>query len=103
MRDILRLALPITVWLTGFSALYGLQGLACSEHWPLAEAARRPALIAAALVLVALQAAMLLALRHPRVASAEPFVQTTALLLAITALVAAAWTALPVAVITICG
>ena len=34
MREILRLSVPIACWLAGFSAIYALQALSCSRHWP---------------------------------------------------------------------
>ena len=34
MTDVLRLSVPLGLWLAGFSATYALQALSCSRHWP---------------------------------------------------------------------
>jgi len=99
MIDILRLSLPLTVWITGFSALYGLQGLTCSRHWP-PEVETRLILLTAAAVAVAAQGLCLLALT--RTPSQSRFVQTTAITLGITALVAAIWLLVPVLATSTC-
>lgn len=105
MTDILRISVPLTVWLAAFSAVYGLHGLVCSERWAaggLDLAAGRAALIIASVVATALQVAFLLALRSPGFASPSPFVRRVSLILAIAALVATLWTLIPVAVTTAC-
>lgn len=100
MTHVLRIALPFTVWIIGFCAVYALQGLACSRHWP-AVIDARTALIAAAAVVVLLQGLILATvLRRP---AASRFVQATATTLAAAALAAAAWTSLPVLSLTICS
>lgn len=100
MSQILRLSLPMTVWLAGFSALYALHGLTCSRHWP-EGLEQRPVLIAAAGVLIAFQALLLwLVLRAP---SPSRFVQWTATVLAAVAAAAALWTAAPVLFLSGCG
>lgn len=100
MIEILRLSLPITVWLTGFSAVYALQGLSCSRHWP-ADLDPRPILLAAWAVAIVLQlVALLVVLSAP---SPSRFVQTAAVTLAATALGAAVWTLMPVLVASICN
>ncbi|MBC7479916.1 MAG: hypothetical protein H7317_17805 [Pseudorhodobacter sp.] len=99
MIEILRLSVPITVWLTGFSALYALQGLSCSRHWP-AGLDPRPVLLAGWAVAVMLQILCLLViLRGP---SLSRFVQTTALTLAAAALVASVWTMAPALAVSPC-
>ncbi|GGL78456.1 hypothetical protein [Wenxinia marina] len=104
MSDILRLSLPLTLWLASFSAVYGLQGLLCSSRWaPLADGgAGRLLLVVAAALAVAAQAALLLALRSPRWRANSAFVRSASLALAATALIATAWTLLPVAVVSYC-
>lgn len=101
MTNILRLSLPFTVWLIGFSAIYALQGVTCSRHWPDGLEPRH-ALIAGAALYVAIQGlilAALLALRSP-----SRFVQTTATILGTAALAAALWTVLPVLITdAVCG
>jgi hypothetical protein len=100
VTQILRLSLPLTLWLIGFCALYALQGLSCSRHWPDALDPRT-ALIFAAALFVAFQAITLVAvLRSP---APSRFVQMVTASLAATALVAAFWTSLPVLAVTICG
>ncbi len=99
MKDVLRLSVPLAVWLAGFSAVYALQGLGCSRHWPEGLAAR-PVLITAWVLAVAVQALLVLSLlRDP---SPSTFTRTTSLALALTALVAALWTLMPVAVTSTC-
>lgn len=105
MRDILRISVPLTVWLAAFSAVYGLEGLVCSDRWSgagLGAADGRAALLTAAIAAVALQGVLLLGLRSPRFASPSGFVQGVSLALAVVALVATAWTLLPVATISLC-
>lgn len=99
MSPILRLSLPFTLWLAGFSALYALHGLSCSRHWP-AGLEQRPVLIVTAGLLIGLQALMLWLVRR----SPDPsrFVQWTATFLAAFALGAAIWTWAPVLVLTGC-
>jgi hypothetical protein len=99
MREVLRLSVPLALWLASFSAVYALQGLSCSRHWPEGLPAR-PFLILAWGLAVALQAGLVWALlRDP---SPSPFVRVTSLALACLALAAAAWTLLPVAVTSTC-
>ena len=101
MKDILRLTLPLSAWLCAFSAIYGLQGAICAGLLP--EDLGRIALVAAWLAAVALQAALLVALRRPAWAADSPFVQTLAVTLAVVALVAAGWAQMPILFVTICG
>ena len=93
MIEILRLSLPITVWITGFSVVYGLQGLSCSRHWP-TDIDARPVLIAAWGIAIAAQLVCLIAVLYAP--SPSRFVQTASIGIAVTALVAAVWTMLPV-------
>lgn len=99
MKDVLRLSLPMTLWLVGFSALYALHGLTCSRHWP-ADLAPRGPLIAAAALFIALHAGLVWAILHRP--AAQPFVQRTATALAIAALGATLWTALPLLTLPDC-
>lgn len=106
MTDILRLAVPLSAWIAAFSAVYGLQGIVCSDGWTgagLTPAHGRAALILAWLAAVALQAGLLLALRAPRFASPSGFVQGVALSLAAVALAATVWTLFPVAAVGLCA
>ena len=99
MIEILRLSLPISVWIMGFSAVYALQGLSCSRHWP-TDIDARPVLLAAWGVAVAVQAFCLVAVFYAP--SPSRFVQTTAFTLAVTALVAALWAMMPVLTASVC-
>ena len=99
MIEILRLSLPLTVWLTGFSAVYALQGLSCSRHWP-TDIDARPVLLVAWAVAIAVQAISLMAVVYAP--SSSRFVQATFLTIAIAALVAAVWTMLPVLIASAC-
>ena len=99
MKEVLRLSAPLTAWLIGFSAVYALQGLACSRHWP-ADIAARPVLIAVWVAAVAVQALILLVvLRYP---SPSRHMQTATVTLAVTGIVAAIWTLMPVVAASIC-
>ena len=100
MIEILRLSLPITVWLTGFSAVYALQALSCSRHWP-DDMEARPVLLAAWAVAVVLQLVILMVVLCAP--SPSRFVQMTATALAATALVAAVWTMMPVVATSVCN
>lgn len=106
MTDLLRLFGPITLWLASFSAIYGLNGLVCSWRWAdfgLTEPQGRYALIAAWLLAVALQAAVVFVLRAPRFASPSPLVATSSFWLSVVAVVSMVWTLFPVAVTSTCG
>ena len=93
MIEILRLSLPISLWITGLSAVYALQRLSCSRHWP-TDIDARPVLLAAWAVAGAIQTLSLIAVLYAP--SPSRFVQATAVAIAITALVAAVWTMMPV-------
>jgi len=98
MRDILRLALPLSLWLASFSAIYGLHGLICAGYF---SEFGREVLLGAAVLAIALQIAALLVVRaHP---SPSPTLRFASLTLAAVALVATIWTALPVAFLSICS
>lgn len=104
MTDILRLSLPLTIWLASFSAVYGLQGLVCSDRWPETDgfSAGRAALLVAWLMACSIQTAFLVGLRSQRYASPSVFVRKVSLILAVVALVATVWTLLPLVVTTAC-
>lgn len=105
MIDILRISVPLTVWLASFSAVYGLEGLVCSRRWAgigLDLEAGRLALLAAWLLAIAVQVALLLLLRSPRFALPSAFVQRVSLTLAVVALIATVWTLFPVVATSLC-
>ncbi|GGM12895.1 hypothetical protein GCM10011534_38690 [Pseudooceanicola nanhaiensis] len=97
MRSLLRLALPLTLWLACFSAVYGLAGLLCSSRWsPVADDTTRLTLLAlAAMAAVVLQAGLVLALRSPRWQDPDTTLRRASLVLAVAALVSTIWTLLP--------
>lgn len=100
MSTILRISLPLTLWLASFSAVYGLHGLVCSSRWtPLFEdGTGRALLVAAAVLAIAVQAALLFALQSPRWGTSDRTMRRVSLTLAAAALVASIWTLLPTAV-----
>lgn len=104
MSTVLRISLPLTLWLASFSAVYGLHGLLCSSRWsPFSEDwMGRAVLIGAAVVAIAVQVALLFTLRSPRWASPDRTIQRASLTLAAAALVAAIWTLFPTAVVSHC-
>jgi hypothetical protein len=99
MTQILRLSLPITFWLIGFSALYALQGLSCSRHWPAGLDPRTGLLVGAAVYILVQGLALLAILWNP---SPSRFVQRAATILAAAALGAAVWTSMPVLAMSVC-
>jgi hypothetical protein len=105
MTDILRLSVPVTVWLAAFSAVYGLSGLVCASRWAdtaLAADAGRPALMAAEVAAIAVQFVFLAALASSRWGSPSTFVRSTSLGLGLAATVASVWTLFPIAVVSPC-
>ncbi|MFC3629423.1 hypothetical protein ACFOM8_08180 [Paracoccus angustae] len=105
MTDILRLSLPLSVWVAAFSAVYGLEGVVCSDLWSRAGLSLdqgRAALVAAGIVAIAVQVVLLVGLRMPRFASGLPWVQRTAGILACVALAATVWSLLPVVTTSLC-
>jgi len=99
MKEILRLALPFTVWIVGFCAIYGLQGLSCSRHWPEGLDARA-VLIGAAVLYALAQVLVLVAVRRGPYELA--FMQRAATVVAVAALAAAVWVSLPVVALSVC-
>lgn len=105
MTEILRIAAPLTVWIAAFSAVYGLQGIVCSDWWSSAglnPGQARATLIAASVAAIALQAALLGVLRRPRFGSSLPWVRRVSTILGGVALVATVWSLLPVVSTSLC-
>lgn len=102
MSLLLRMALPLTLWLASFSALYALHGLLCSSRWALEQGmlAGRAPLVAAVLLALAAQAGALWALR--RWPAADPWIARVSLGLGVVALVSTVWTLLPVLTVAHC-
>ncbi|MCZ0963574.1 hypothetical protein [Paracoccus benzoatiresistens] len=105
MTDILRISLPLTVWIATFSVVYGLEGVVCSDLWTAAGLSLgqgRAALVASWIVAIALQAMVLIGLRIPRYGSSLPWVQRVSTILACVALVATVWSLMPVVTTSLC-
>ena len=105
MKDLLRILIALLVWLATFSAIYGLHGLACSQHSDLLGAfGLEPAtivLIAAWLAATLLQVGVLAGLR--RWPSRSEFVNRIAMILGWTAIIAMVWSLFPVLLPLGCG
>jgi hypothetical protein len=106
MTDVLRILLPLMVWLAAFGGVYGLHGLLCGhaiEGVVLGSIALSRAVMAGAyaLAIVAL-ATVLLILDARRFASGSPFVRFVSRATGWTALVAVVWTLAPVLGTTSC-
>ena len=97
MIGILRLSLPIFLWITGFSAVYALQALQCSRHWS-DDMEARPVLPAAWFVAIAVQALGLMTV----LCAPSRCIQSTAVAIAGAALIAATWTMIPVLAASVC-
>lgn len=104
MRDLIRILVAPLFWLAAFSAIYGLHGLSCSQHFELlARIGWMPAnavLIASWGAAILLQTAILMTLK--RKPSQTPFVQRVSLILGWTALGAMIWTLFPVLLLSGC-
>lgn len=102
MIEILRMATPLTVWLAGFSGIYGLHGLLCSARgaW-LFGLTGNMLLVLAWLLLVLLQAALLYGLSY-RFASSASFCRRVSMATAAASLVASLWSLFPVVAISHC-
>ncbi|MEQ8292824.1 MAG: hypothetical protein RIA08_11520 [Roseovarius sp.] len=106
MNSVLRLSLPLTLWLASFSAVYGLHGLLCSDRWnaPVDEGTLRGLLILATVAAILVQILLMLALRSPRWPETDPTLRRISLVLAAVALASTVWTLLPpVAAASSCG
>lgn len=105
MKDVFRIALPLTLWLVSFSAVYALHGTICAGSWAwLADPDRgRLVLLAAWAMAIVLQIGVLLALWHPRLGGPPGLVRWVAITLGVAALVAVVWTLFPVAVLSLCS
>ena len=107
MKDVLRLSLPLTFWLIGFSAIYGLQGVVCSGGWgtapgPGGMAWGRVVLLAAVVAAVLVQAGTLVLLGATRAAAAPGLLRNVSVALAAIVLIATVWTSMPVALLPLC-
>jgi hypothetical protein len=108
MRDVLRLSLPLTLWLITFSAVYGLHGLICAGNWGALPGLGsltlgRTVFLAAAAAAILTQGAMIFLLFGSRFGGASAFLRQTGLALAVIALVATVWTVIPITLLPTCG
>ncbi|GAD57513.1 hypothetical protein [Limimaricola cinnabarinus] len=104
MNAILRLSLPLTLWLAAFSAIYGLHGLLCSSRWAAVapELPGRVLLVGATIAALALQALLLAFLRSPRWPQPDAAIRRVSMVLAVAALVGTAWTLIPALAMSHC-
>ncbi len=106
MSDLIRIVLAFLVWLAAFSAVYGLHGVGCAAGWSHLDVAGtsvfRMVLVAAALVAVLIQSAVLLVLNRPQLRSRSPFVAEVSTRLATAALIAQVWSLLPALALSAC-
>jgi hypothetical protein len=104
MKEVFRIALPLTLWLVSFSAIYALHGVICGAQvaWLADPAVARTALVLAWLVAVSAHIAVLIGLLHPRLGGPPGVARWIAVTLAVAALVAVIWTLFPVAVLSLC-
>ncbi|WP_417525914.1 hypothetical protein [Marinovum sp.] len=104
MTTILRLALPLTLWLASFSAIYALHGLLCSSRWAVAgvDLPGRGVLIAALVIALLLQVALIAFLRASVWPETDPSIRRISLVLGAAALVSTLWTLMPVVLVSHC-
>lgn len=107
MSQVLRLSLPLSVWIVAFSGLYALHGLVCALGWgavpgPFGLTLGRAVLIAAWGLAILAQAALLAIEASPRLGLPPGFARRVTVTLAVVALVAAVWTLFPVAALSLC-
>lgn len=106
MKDVLRLSLPLTLWLITFSALYGLHGMLCAfgetEAGPGRATFGRSVLTVTVIAAGLVQLLGLILLSTQRFGSHSGFVRTTSLANSATALVATVWTGVPLAFLPVC-
>lgn len=107
MRDLLRILAPLLLWLASFSAIYGLHGVGCAQGWAQISLGPltlfRSILIAAWLLAVLAQFALLWGTRSWPFGPKGGFARRTGMLTGWTAVVATIWTLQPVVATTSCG
>tara|TARA_R110002111_G_scaffold96081_1_gene148859 strand:+ start:760 stop:1083 length:324 start_codon:yes stop_codon:yes gene_type:complete len=107
VKELLRVLLPLLVWLASFSAIYGLHGLGCASGWT--EVALpvmslfRWVLFLAWTATIFFQLLLLLALRTQRFGTTSSFIRRLSITNSWTALIATFWTLYPIAVSSTCG
>ncbi|KZY01145.1 hypothetical protein A3747_15380 [Sulfitobacter sp. HI0076] len=103
----LRILLPLLVWLVSFSAIYGLQGLGCALGWAkvawLGLPLFRWALLIAWLAAIVLQLLLLLTVGKWSFGPTTDFYRKVNLATALSGLTATVWTSFPIVVSSTCG
>lgn len=106
MTDMIRILIGPFVWLSAFSAVYGLHGMGCALGWTEVEFAgltlHRAALLAGWGATVAACAVVLVGLWSERLGSSSAFVRRVSIWLGLVGVVAAVWSLFPVAVLSAC-
>lgn len=100
MGTIIRLALPLTIWLAAFSVIYGLNGWLCATE--IADTAALGVLVTAVLLALITQVVLIRWLSRTEWNAGGHFVRTVALTLSIVALIGTGWTLLPGLVLSRC-
>jgi hypothetical protein len=107
MTDVIRISLPLTIWLISFSLIYGLHGIVCSSSWStvpsLAGLTQGRLVLIAAFAMAILVQITLVFLSSGRFGAAVGFMRWTSITLAIVGLVAVLWTLFPVVVLPLCN
>ena len=93
MGTVIRIALPLTMWLAAFSAVYGLNGWLCTTA--ISTATGRTMVVAAVLLAIAMQAGLIWWLRRSDWAVPGPALRHVALTLGVVALIGTVWTLVP--------
>ncbi|SDY34144.1 hypothetical protein [Citreimonas salinaria] len=106
MKDLVRILIGPLVWLSAFSAVYGLHGVACAFGWADIDAwglsLMRVALTAAWLASLAVLAVTVAVLHSRRFGSPSGFVRGVSIMTGWVGLMATLWTLFPVVVTSTC-
>jgi len=107
VKELVRILLPLLVWLASFSAIYGLHGLGCAFGWTevafLGMTLFRGALLTGWLAAILVQLLLLLAVRKRPFASTSDFYGKLNLVTAWSGVTATGWTLFPVTVSSTCA
>lgn len=107
MKELVRILLPLLVWLASFSAIYGLHGLGCAFGWTEIALSGlslfRWTLLGAWLAAILVQLLLLLAVRKRLSGSTLDFYRVGNLATAWSGVTATGWTLFPLAVSSTCG
>ncbi len=96
MKDLIRLFVPLVLWLASFSAIYGLQAIMCRQGWD------QILLIGGFGLAIALQSAVLLGLASRKYGASTKFVRQSSLALGLVGMLAVLWTFAPVVFLSAC-